>query len=57
LVGEFNARVKIKQKYRNRPSGAEAMRQLRAALLSEDERLERYFARRPGNPYRRRKAA
>jgi hypothetical protein len=31
--------------------------QLRAALLSEDDRLERFFAQRPGNPYRRRQAA
>ena len=54
LVGEFNARVKSRQKYWNRPSGAEAMLQLRAAWLSEDGRLERYFAERPGSPYRRR---
>lgn len=57
LVGEFNARVKSKQKYWNRPQGAEAILQLRAAVLSEDERLERYFAQRPGNPYRRRRVA
>jgi hypothetical protein len=57
LVGEFNARVKSRQKYWNRPKGAEAILQLRAAVLSEDERLERYFAQRPGNPYRRRRAA
>lgn len=57
LVGEFNARVKSKQKYWNRPEGAEALLQLRAAVLSEDERLERHFAQRPGNPYRRRRAA
>lgn len=57
LVGQFNARVKGKQKYWNRPSGAEAMLQLRAAVLSEDERLSRFFAQRPGNPYRRRKSA
>jgi len=54
LVGEFNARVKGKDKYWDRPSGAEAILQLRAAVLSEDDRLERYFAERPGNPYRRR---
>jgi hypothetical protein len=54
LVGQFNARVKSRQKYWNRPSGAEAMLQLRAAVLSEDGRLERYFAERPGSPYRRR---
>ena len=28
-----------------------------AAVLGEDDRLERSFAQRPGNPYRRRKAA
>jgi hypothetical protein len=56
LVGEFNARVKGKQKFWNRPSGAEAVLQVRAALLSEDGRLERYFAERPGSPYRRRAA-
>lgn len=54
LVGEFNARVKGKQKFWNRPAGAEAVLQVRAALLSEDGRLERYFAQRPGSPYRRR---
>jgi hypothetical protein len=54
LVGQFNARVKSRQKYWNRPCGAEATLQLRAAVLSEDGRLERYFAERPGSPYRRR---
>ena len=37
--------------------GGEAILQLRAAVLSEDDRLERYFAQRPGNPYRRRQPA
>lgn len=54
LVGQFNARVKSKQKYWNRGDGAEAILQLRAAFLSEDGRLDRYFAERPGSPYRRR---
>jgi hypothetical protein len=53
LVGEFNSRVKGRDKYWNRSSGAEAILQVRAAVLSEDERLARYFAERPGNPYRR----
>jgi hypothetical protein len=57
LVGEFNARVKSRQKYWNRPDGAEAILQLRAAFLSEDDRLARFFAQRPGNPHRRLKAA
>jgi hypothetical protein len=56
LVGEVNARVKSEQKYFNRPDGAEAILQLRAAVLSEDGRLERFFEQRPGNPHRRRKA-
>jgi hypothetical protein len=56
-VGEFNARVKGKDKYWNRSAGAEAILQVRAAVLSEDERLARYFAERPGNPYRRRTPA
>ena len=43
-------------KFWNRPEGAEAILQVRAALLSEDGRLQRYFADRPGNPYRRRAA-
>jgi hypothetical protein len=55
LVGQFNARVKSKQKYFNRPDGAEAILQLRACVLSEDDRLERFFEQRPGNPHRRRK--
>lgn len=57
LVGEFNARVKGREKFWNRPEGAEAILQVRAALLSEDDRLAGYFAQRPGSPYRRRKAA
>ncbi len=54
LVGEVNARVKSKQKYWGRGAGAEAILQLRAALLSEDGRLDRYLGERPGSPYRRR---
>jgi hypothetical protein len=57
LVGEFNARVKGKSKFWNRPEGVEAILQVRAALLSEDGRLERHLAARPGSPYRRRAAA
>jgi hypothetical protein len=54
LVGQVNARVKSKQKYWNRGAGAEAILHLRAAVLSEDGRLDRYFKERPGSPYRRR---
>jgi hypothetical protein len=57
LVGEFNGRVKGRDKYWNRTAGAEAILQVRAAVLSEDDRLARYFAQRPGNPYRRHQPA
>ncbi len=57
LVGEFNARVKGRQKFWNRPEGPEPILQLRAAVLSEDGRLNRFFEQRPGHPYRGRKAA
>jgi hypothetical protein len=56
LVGEFNARVKGREKFWDRPEGAEAILQVRAAVLSDDDRLGRHFALRPGSPYRRRKA-
>lgn len=54
LVGEFATRVKGKQKHWTRPAGAESIVQLRAAVLSEDGRLERYFAHRPGCAFRKR---
>jgi hypothetical protein len=52
----FNTRVKARQKFWNRPEGAEDILQLRAALLSEDDGLGRHFAERPGCPYRRKVA-
>jgi hypothetical protein len=55
LVGEVNARVKASGKFWGHPGGAEAILQLRAAVLSEDDRLARHFAQRPGNIYRRRR--
>jgi hypothetical protein len=54
LVGEFGTRVKGKQKHWTRPGGAESILQLRAAVLSEDGRLERHFAHRPGCAFRKR---
>ena len=54
LVGEFNTRVKGKQKHWTRPAGAESILQLRAALLSEDGRLERHLTHRPGCAFRKR---
>jgi hypothetical protein len=55
LVGEFNTRVKGPQKFWNRAegAGAETILQVRAAVLSEDDRLSRHLAERPGSPYRR----
>ncbi|HEX4613543.1 MAG TPA: DUF1016 N-terminal domain-containing protein [Urbifossiella sp.] len=47
LVGPFNARVKAKNTYRTDPAGAETLLQLRAAVLREDDRLDRFLADRP----------
>jgi hypothetical protein len=54
LVGEVNACVKSKQKYWTRLGGCESILQLRAAVLSQDDRLSRFFAQRPGCPFRKR---
>jgi hypothetical protein len=54
LVGEVNTRVKSKQKYWTRLEGCESILQLRAAVLSQDDRLSRFFAQRPGCPFRKR---
>jgi hypothetical protein len=56
LVKEINWRVKGTEKFWNDPEGAEAILQVRAALLSQDERLTRYMANRPGKLYRRERA-
>jgi hypothetical protein len=56
LIKEMNFRVKGSEKSWNDPEGAERILQVRAALLSEDGRLAKYMANRPGNPYRRRVA-
>ena len=52
LVKEFNYRVKGTEKFWNHPEGAEAILQVRAAVLSDDERLDKYLRSRPGSPYR-----
>lgn len=54
LVKEFNLRVKGTEKFWNDPEGAEAILTIRAALLSEDNRFDEFFANRPGCRYRRR---
>ena len=57
LVGEFNERVKDRKKFWGRPDGPEPILQLRGAVLSEDDPLDRFFAQRLGTPYHYRKAA
>ena len=53
-VKEMNWRVKGTEMFWNNPSGAEAILQIRAATLSDDARLPRFLARRPGHPTLRR---
>lgn len=54
LVKEINYRVKGTEMFWNDPSGAEAILQVRAAALCDDDRLATYLATRPGCPYVRR---
>jgi hypothetical protein len=54
LVKEINYRVKGTEMFWNNPQGAEAILQVRAAALSDDERLARHLAERPGCPFTRR---
>lgn len=56
LVKEINWRVKGTEKFWNDPAGAEAILQVRAALLCQDDRLATYLADRPGQLYRRERA-
>jgi len=53
LIKEVNYRVKGTEKFWDRPEGAEAILQVRAALLSGDERLARHIENRPGRAHRR----
>lgn len=52
FVKEMNYRVKGTEKFWNDGPSAEAILQLRAAKLSDDERLSRHMRSRPGNPFR-----
>jgi hypothetical protein len=54
LIKEVNYRVKGTEKFWDNPEGAETILQLRAAVLSDDDRLQTYLQNRPGNPFRRR---
>lgn len=54
LVKEMNYRVKGTEMFWNDPVGAEAILQVRAAALSDDDRLARHLAHRLGSPFTRR---
>jgi hypothetical protein len=54
LVKEVNFRVKGTEMFWNDPEGAEAILQVRAAALSDDDRLSKYLHTRPGSPFTRR---
>jgi hypothetical protein len=54
LIKEINYRVKGTEKFWNRPSGAEAILQVRAAALDDQDRLSQWILNRPGCIHRRR---
>jgi hypothetical protein len=54
LVKEMNYRVKGTEMFWNDPDGGEAILQIRAAALSDDNRLPRHMRTRPGCPFTRR---
>jgi hypothetical protein len=53
LIKEINYRVKGTEKFWDNPEGAEAILQLRAAVLSDDDSLRTFIQNRPGNASRR----
>lgn len=53
LIKEVNYRVKGTEKFWDNPEGAEAILQLRAAVLSDDDRLASHIHSRPGSAFRR----
>lgn len=57
LIKEINYRVKGTEKFWDDPEGAEAILQLRAAVLSDDNRLRTFITARPGNATRRHETA
>jgi hypothetical protein len=54
LVKEMNYRVKGTEMFWNNPAGAEAILQVRAAALCDDQRLDDHLTTRPGCPFTRR---
>jgi hypothetical protein len=57
LIKQFNQRVKGSEKFWNRTRGAEAILQVRAALLCDDDRLAQHLRSRPGRLHRRQRPA
>ena len=57
LIKEINYRVKGTEKFWDNPEGAEAILQLRAAVLSDDDRLRKFIEARPGSAVRGRATA
>lgn len=55
LVKEINYRVKGTEMFWNDPEGAEAILQVRAAALCDDDRLNTHLSTRPGHPFTRRR--
>lgn len=53
LIKEVNFRVKGTEKFWNRPQGAEHILQVRAAALSDDDRLSQWILNRPGSYFYR----
>ena len=53
LVKEINYRVKGTKMFWNDPEGGEAILQVRAGALSDDDRLSRHVRQRPGRPFLR----
>lgn len=53
LIKEVNYRVKGTEKFWDNPEGAEAILQLRAAVLSDDDRLRTFVENRAGSAFRR----
>ncbi len=51
LVKEINARVKGTEKFWNDGAGGEAILQIRAAALCDDDRLSNFLHSRPGHPF------
>lgn len=54
LVNEVNYRAKGTEMFWDDPEGAEAILQICAAALSDDDRLVRHLQRQPGHPFTRR---